>query len=112
MATNQVNLIRQCTARLARPIASTCGTPRIFFDLLVQNGLLSDNYLGALDKVDTLGVSDYDKVSTLLSMVVTQIQFLKGSESDEMFHTLLSTVEEIDPRLSDVVGQVLKEYGK
>ena len=109
--TNSVGgIIQSRVATLSRQLSTYCGSPRRLLDILSEGSLIP-SYLEAVDKIDVHGVSDYDKVSRLLSCVIVRVD--TSSEPEEVLLQFLHSIEAVGPPMVDVtkeMHQMLKEY--
>ena len=94
-------------AQLAPAIAVSC-TPRRFFDLLVQHELVP--YLSAVERIEVQGVSDYDKVSQLLSIVAVKLSNTQDAKVKVL--QLMHIFKDLNPSLSDIAEKVVQDYRK
>ena len=106
-ANSAARFIQNRVATLSRQLSTHCGSPRRLLDILSESSLIP-SYLEAVDKIDVLGVSDYDKVSRLLSCVIMQVG--SSHKPEEVLFRFLHSLEAVGPSMVTVTKEMQKEY--
>lgn len=102
MASPESRALQKCAAELNRALATTVGVEWFADRLLAEDFIAEEVH----DSVQTLGVSNYAKVTQLMSSVRAQV-----TNTPSKFGSYVAILKE-KPALGNVVGNLLQVYGE